>query len=80
MYAPAFVALAPFTVTVTSTVPTACAGTVTMSVVAVTFVTVAVALPNNTLAPPAKPVPVIVTCDPPVAAPLVALRLVTTGT
>ncbi len=63
-----------------STVPAACAGTVTLIVVGVTFATVAGVFPNLTLVLPAtKPAPMIVTGVPPVFDPLVALRLVTTG-
>lgn len=75
MYAPTFVPLAPLTITVTFTVPTACAGAVTVIVVGVAFVTVAGVFPNMTFVLPAtKPIPVIVTGDPPVFDPLVALR------
>ena len=73
-------ALTPLTVTVTSTVPAACAGTGTMIVVAVTLVGVAEIAPNITLVfPVTKPAPVIVTLPPPVVLPLFGLRLATTG-
>lgn len=57
--------------------PTPCAGVVTVIVVAVTFVTVAPAPPNVTLAPAAKPVPVIVTAAPPPTGPPLGFTAVT---
>ena len=81
VYPAVCVVLTPFTVTVTSTTPTACAGAVTVTVVAVTPVTVAGVVPNVTLvAPNTKPIPLIVTLPPPVGAPAAGLTRVTTGT
>ena len=67
-------------VTVTSTVPTLPAGEVAVIEVEETTVTpVAAVAPNFTLAPLAKPVPVIVTLVPPAVEPLVGLTPVTVG-
>jgi hypothetical protein len=67
-------------VTVTVTAPALPAGVVAVIVVAFTTVTfVAAVLPNFTVAPAAKFVPVIVTTVPPAAGPLFGLTLVTVG-
>lgn len=72
--------LCPFTVTVTVTAPAFPAGVVAVMVVLFTTVTpVACALPNATVAPDAKFVPVIVTAVPPAAGPVFGLRLLTVG-
>jgi hypothetical protein len=72
--------LCPFTVTVTVTAPAVPAGVVAVIDVALTTVTfVAAVLPNVTVAPLAKFVPVIVTDVPPEASPLFGLTLVTVG-
>lgn len=72
--------LCPFTVTVTVTAPAAFAGVV--AVIVVLFVTttlVAAAVPNVTVAPDAKFVPVIVTDVPPAAGPLLGDTPLTVG-
>lgn len=71
----------PALVTVTVTAPAAPAGVVAVMVVAFTTVTpVAAVLPNLTVAPVAKFVPVIVTAVPPSVEPLAGDTLVTVGT
>jgi hypothetical protein len=73
--------LCPFTVTVTVTAPALPAGVVALIVVLLTTDTlVAAVLPNVTVAPAAKFVPVIVTAVPPTVGPLLGLTLVTVGT
>jgi hypothetical protein len=73
--------LCPFTVTVMVTEPALPAGVVAVIVVLlVTTTFVAAALPNFTVAPDAKFVPVMVTAVPPVAGPLLGLTLVIVGT
>jgi hypothetical protein len=73
--------LCPLTVTVTVTAPALPAGVVAVMVVAFTTTTfVAAALPNFTVAPEAKFVPVMVTDVPPATGPLFGLMLVTNGT
>jgi hypothetical protein len=68
------------TVTVTVTAPALPAGVVAVMVVLLTTTTfVAAALPNVTVAPEAKFVPVIVTAVPPEVEPLFGLTLVTVG-
>jgi hypothetical protein len=68
------------TVTVTVTAPPLPAGVVAVMVVLLTTATfVAAALPNVTVAPEAKFVPVIVTAVPPAVEPLFGLTLVTVG-
>jgi hypothetical protein len=72
--------LCPFTVTVTVTAPAACAGVVAVIVVLFTSTTlVAAVLPNVTVAPAAKFVPVIVTAVLPAVVPLFGLTLLTDG-
>jgi hypothetical protein len=67
-------------VTVTVTAPTLPAGVVAVIDVLLTTTTLlADALPNATVAPVAKFVPVIVTDTPPVVGPLFGLTLVTVG-
>jgi hypothetical protein len=67
-------------VTVTVTAPALPAGAVAVIVVLFTTATfVAELLPNFTVAPAAKLVPVIVTAVPPVVGPLFGLTLVTVG-
>jgi len=67
-------------VTVTVTAPALPAGVVAVIVVAFTTVTpVAAALPNVTVAPAAKFVPVMVTDVPPASGPLLGLTLLTVG-
>jgi hypothetical protein len=67
-----------FTVTVTA--PALPAGVVAVIDVALTTTTlVAAVLPNVTVAPVAKFVPVIVTAVPPAAGPLLGLTLLTVG-
>jgi hypothetical protein len=67
-------------VTVTVTAPAVPAGLVAEIVVLFTTVTfVAAALPNVTLAPAAKFVPVIVTAVPPATGPLLGETLLTVG-
>jgi hypothetical protein len=69
-----------FTVTVTVTAPALPAGVVAVIVVLFTTVTpAAAALPNFTVAPVAKFVPVIVTDVPPAVAPVFGLTPVTVG-
>jgi hypothetical protein len=69
-----------FTVTVTVTAPALPAGVVAVMLVLLTTTTfVAAALPNVTVAPEAKFVPVIVTEVPPAATPLFGDTLVTVG-
>ena len=71
----------PAVVTVTLTVPADSAGDVAIIEVAeLTVTAVAVTVPNITVAPEAKPVPVMVTEVPPVVGPDVGLMLVTVGT
>jgi hypothetical protein len=73
--------LCPFTVTVTVTAPALPAGVVAVIVVLFTTTTfVAAVLPNFTVAPAAKFVPVIVTAVPPAAGPLFGATLFTVGT
>lgn len=70
----------PGFVTVTVTAPRLPAGVVAVIVVELTTTTlVAAALPNVTVAPVAKFVPVIVTAVPPPAGPLLGDTLVTVG-
>jgi hypothetical protein len=72
--------LCPFTVTVTVIAPALPAGVVAVRVVLFTTTTlVAAALPNFTVAPAAKFVPVMVTAVPPAAGPLFGLTLLTVG-
>jgi len=67
-------------VTVTVTAPALPAGVVAVMLVLLTTTTlVAAVLPNVTVAPVAKFVPVIVTAVPPVSAPLFGLALLTVG-
>ena len=66
-------------VTVTVTVPTAPAGAVTTSCVAVKPATAAPFEPNVTVAPARKPVPVSVTLLPPAGAPFVGAIPETVG-
>jgi hypothetical protein len=67
-------------VTVTVTAPAVPTGVVAVIVVAFTTTTlVAAALPNVTVAPVTKLVPVIVTAVPPAVDPLLGLTLVTVG-
>ena len=71
----------PTFVTVTVTAPALPAGVVAVIVVLFTTVTlVAAPLPNVTVAPAAKFVPVIVTDVPPATGPLFGLTLLTVGT
>jgi hypothetical protein len=73
--------LCPLTVTVTVTAPALPAGVVAVIVVLFTTTTlVAAVLPNVTVAPVTKFVPVIVTAVPPAVDPLFGLTLVTVGT
>jgi hypothetical protein len=68
-------------VTVTVTAPTLPAGLVAVIVVLFTTTTfVAAVLPNFTVAPAEKSVPVIVTAVPPATGPLFGLTLLTNGT
>ena len=68
-------------VTVTVAAPTLPAGVVAVIVVLlVTTTFVAAALPNVTVAPAAKLVPVMVTAVPPAVGPLFGLTLLTVGT
>ena len=68
----------PPEVTVTVTAPAVPAGVVAVISVALTTTTlVAAALPNVTVAPDAKSVPVIVTAVPPAGAPLLGDTLLT---
>ena len=70
----------PGLVTVTVTAPALPAGVVAVIVVLFTTVTpVAAVLPNVTVAPEAKLVPVIVTAVPPAVDPLFGLTLLTVG-
>jgi hypothetical protein len=72
--------LCPFTVTVTVTAPAAFAGAVAVICVLLTTTTfVAAAVPNVTVAPDAKFVPVIVTDVPPAAGPLLGDTPLTVG-
>ena len=67
-------------VTVTVTVPGACAGVTTVSVVEDVNVTlVAAVVPKDTVAVAANPLPMIVTCVPPAAGPLAGVMLATVG-
>ena len=77
----ALVALVPPTVvTVTSTVPAACAGDVAVICVALSTVKLAAAVaPKFTAVAPVNSVPVIVTDVPPAAGPLVGFTFVTVG-
>ena len=71
----------PAVVTVTLTVPADSAGEVaTIDVDELTVTAVAVTVPNITVAPDTKPVPVMVTEVPPVVGPEVGLMAVTVGT
>jgi len=73
--------LCPFTVTVTVAAPAVCAGVVAVICVALATTTfVAALLPNVTVAPDAKFVPVIVTDVPPAVGPLFGEMLLTVGT
>jgi hypothetical protein len=70
----------PLTVTVTVTAPALPTGVVAVIVVVFTTVTlVAAVLPNVTVAPVTKFVPVIVTDVPPAVGPLFGLTLLTVG-
>jgi hypothetical protein len=70
----------PFKVTVTVTAPAVPAGVVAVIDVLLTTTTlVAAVLPNVTVAPVAKLVPVMVTEVPPVVGPVFGLTLVTVG-
>jgi hypothetical protein len=70
----------PFRVTVTVTAPAVPAGAVAVIDVLLTTTTlVAAVLPNVTVAPDAKLVPVIVTAVPPAVGPVFGLTLVTVG-
>ena len=72
--------LCPLTVTVTVTAPALPAGVVAVMVVAFTTTTlVAAAVPNVTVAPVAKFVPVTVTDVPPAVEPVFGETLVTAG-
>jgi hypothetical protein len=72
--------LCPLTVTVTVTAPALPAGVVAVIVVALTTTTLAAAvLPNVTVAPAAKFVPVIVTAVPPEVDPVFGETLLTVG-
>ena len=72
--------LCPFTVTVTVTAPALPAGVVAVMLVLFTTTTfVAAALPNVTVAPATKFVPVIVTAVPPAVVPLFGETLLTVG-
>ena len=72
--------LCPLTVTVTVTAPAVPAGVVAVIVVLFTTTTlVAAVLPNVTVAPVAKFVPVMVTAVPPATGPLFGLTAVTVG-
>ena len=73
--------LCPPTVTVTVTAPALPAGVVAVMAVLLTTTTlVAAAVPNVTVAPAAKFVPVIVTAVPPAVGPLFGDTPVTVGT
>ncbi len=68
-------------VTVTLTVPADAAGaTAVIETPELTVTLVAATLPKLTVAPEAKPVPVMVTDVPPAVEPLVGLTAVTVGT
>jgi hypothetical protein len=70
----------PELVTVTVTAPAVPAGVVAVIVVLLTTTTLAAAvLPNVTVAPEAKFVPVMVTAVPPATGPLLGLTLLTVG-
>jgi hypothetical protein len=70
----------PFRVTVTVTAPAVPAGVVAVIDVLLTTTTlVAAVLPNVTVAPAAKFVPVMVTAVPPATGPLLGLTLLTPG-
>ena len=70
----------PFRVTVTVAAPAVPAGVVAVIEVPLTTTTfVAAVLPNVTVAPAAKLVPVIVTAVPPAVLPVFGLTLVTVG-
>jgi hypothetical protein len=72
--------LCPLTVTVTVTAPALPAGVVAVMVVLFTTATlVAAVLPNVTVAPVAKLVPVMVTAVPPAVGPLFGLTPLTVG-
>ena len=72
--------LCPLTVTATVTAPVLPAGVVAVIDVLLTTTTfVAAALPNVTVAPDTKFVPVIVTAVPPAVVPLFGLTLLTVG-
>jgi len=72
--------LCPFTITVTVTAPALPAGVMAVILVLLTTATlVAAVLPNVTVAPEAKFVPVIVTAVPPEVEPLFGLTLLTVG-
>ena len=73
--------LCPPEVTATVTAPAACAGVVAVMLVPLTTTTfVAAVPPNDTVAPAAKFVPVIVTPVPPAVGPLFGDTLITVGT
>jgi hypothetical protein len=74
--------LCPFTVTVTVTAPALPDGVVAVIVVLFSTTTLVAfwrVIPNSTVAPEAKFVPVIVTAVPPAVDPLLGLTLVTVG-
>jgi hypothetical protein len=81
-WSPAPVALVPpGVVTVTSTVPAACAGAVAViDVSLLTVKVVAAVAPKLTALAPVKPVPVMVTLFPPAVDPLLGFTFVTAGT
>jgi hypothetical protein len=67
-------------VTVTSTTPAACAGELTVILVAETTLTLdAAAVPKWTAVAPVNPVPVIVTAVPPAVVPVLGAMDVTAG-
>ena len=70
----------PAAVTITSTVPADSAGEVAVMEVVLTTVTpVAATVPNFTVLPALKLVPVMVTVVPPVVGPVLGVTLVTVG-
>ena len=70
----------PRLVTVTVTAPAACAGVVAVIDVLLTTTTLVAAVPpNDTVAPVAKFVPVMVTAVPPPVGPLFGVTLLTVG-
>ena len=66
-------------VTVTSTTPVPAGLSAVMEVSLTTVTSVAGAVPKSTVVPPMKPVPVMVTEEPPDCGPAVGFRLVTVG-